>query len=66
MNRVKKDQCKPKSTTPVPGNSQTRTVRGSGFTYTEDRQPTDKSVPLENADQEDIVQLPDLGKKNRP
>jgi hypothetical protein len=66
MNRANKDQRKLESTTPVPGNLQTKTVRGSGFTYTEDRQPTDKSVPLENADQKDIVQLPDLGKKNRP
>jgi hypothetical protein len=43
-----------------------KTVRGSGFTYTEAEKRTDQSVPVENADQTDIVKLPDLGQKNRP
>ncbi|WP_256007241.1 hypothetical protein [Pedobacter deserti] len=42
------------------------TVRGSGFTYDEDKGRTDKSMPEESADEDTIVNLPDLGKKNRP
>jgi len=43
-----------------------KTVRGSGYTYTEKQEPTDKSIPLNEADEEDIVRLPNLGRKNRP
>jgi hypothetical protein len=43
-----------------------KTVRGSGFTYTEAEKRTDQSVPVESADKQDIVKLPDLGQKNRP
>lgn len=43
-----------------------KTIRGSGFTYTEEKERTDRSIPLKDADREDIVKLPDLGKKNRP
>ena len=42
------------------------TVRGSGFTYTEKVERTDKSVPVSEVNKEDIVPLPDLGQKNRP
>lgn len=43
-----------------------KTVRGSGFTYSEEQLRTDLSIPIEKVDQEDIVPLPELGKKNRP
>ena len=43
-----------------------KTVRGSGFTYAEAEKRTDRSVPVESTDQQDIVKLPDLGQKNRP
>lgn len=43
-----------------------KTVRGSGFTYTEKKERTDKSIPISEVNDEEIVQLPDLGKKNRP
>jgi hypothetical protein len=42
------------------------TVRGSGFTYNEKKEPTDKSVPRNEVEEEQIVQLPDLGQRNRP
>jgi len=42
------------------------TVRGSGYTYTEKQEPTDKSIPLNEADEEEVVRLPNLGQKNRP
>lgn len=45
---------------------QIETVRGSGFTYTEEEQPTDRSVPITQADELEIVPLPDLGMPNRP
>jgi len=41
-------------------------IRGSGFTYYEDEQRTDKSIPIEDAGQDKIVRLPELGKKYRP
>lgn len=43
-----------------------KTVRGSGYTYTEKQERTDKSIPLSEAEEEQIVQLPNLGQKNRP
>jgi hypothetical protein len=42
------------------------TVRGSGYTYDENSEPTDQSIPMDEADTEKIVELPDLGKPNRP
>ena len=42
------------------------TVRGSGFTYNENEERTDKSVPREKVEEEQVVQLPDLGQQNRP
>ena len=42
------------------------TVRGSGFTYNEKEERTDKSIPINKGKEEQIVQLPDLGKQNRP
>ncbi|HKG06406.1 MAG TPA: hypothetical protein VKB19_08110 [Pedobacter sp.] len=42
------------------------TVRGSGFTYSENQEPTDKSIPIAQAEQSEIVPLPNLGQKNRP
>ncbi|CAH0276527.1 hypothetical protein SRABI27_03648 [Pedobacter sp. Bi27] len=42
------------------------TVRGSGFTYNEKEERTDKSVPREKIEEEQVVQLPDLGQQNRP
>ncbi|CAH0127226.1 MULTISPECIES: hypothetical protein [unclassified Pedobacter] len=42
------------------------TVRGSGFTYNEKEERTDKSVPREKVEEEQVVQLPDLGQQNRP
>jgi hypothetical protein len=42
------------------------TVRGSGFTYDESRDHTDESIPIEKAQNDEIVELPDLGKPNRP
>ena len=41
------------------------TVRGSGFTYDEDENHTDESIPLDQAKEQEIVELPDLGKPNR-
>ena len=42
------------------------TVRGSGFTYNEKEERTDKSVPRNEVEEEQVVQLPGLGKQNRP
>jgi len=49
----------------IPGN-QEETVRGSGFTYTEREERTDKSVPRSEVKEEKIVELPNLGQQNRP
>lgn len=46
--------------------NQEETVRGSGYTYTEKEERTDKSVPRSEVEEEQIVQLPDLGQQNRP
>jgi len=43
-----------------------KTVRGSGFSYDEAIRPTDQSVPLTDEEEQDIVELPELGKRNRP
>ena len=42
------------------------TVRGSGFTYNEKEERTDKSIPRNEVDEEQVVQLPGLGQQNRP
>jgi hypothetical protein len=42
------------------------TVRGSGFTYNEKEERTDKSIHKNKGEEEQIVQLPDLGQQNRP
>jgi hypothetical protein len=42
------------------------TVRGSGYTYNEKAERTDKSIPRNKVDDEEVVQLPDLGQPNRP
>lgn len=50
-------------------NSKTKenpTVRGSGFTYTENRKRTDVSVSVNEVKEDEVVQLPDMGLKNRP
>lgn len=47
-------------------NKSTQTVRGSGFTYMEEKEPSDKSQPIDQVDKEQIIKLPELGKKNRP
>jgi hypothetical protein len=47
-------------------NKKGETVIGSGFSYDEDELPTDEPIPIEKAKLEDIVELPDLGKPNRP
>jgi hypothetical protein len=44
---------------------QDTTVRGSGFTYDENSGPTDQSIPLDKADTQKVIELPDLGKPNR-
>lgn len=41
-------------------------VRGSGFTYDEDKGRTDQSIPLDDSNTADVSKLPDLGKRNRP
>jgi hypothetical protein len=41
-------------------------VRGSGFTYDEEKGRTDKSIPESQSDDDEKVKLPDLGQKNRP
>jgi hypothetical protein len=47
-------------------NQQDTTVRGSGYTYDENKGQTDQSIPLDEADTDNIVILPNLGKPNRP
>lgn len=42
------------------------TVRGSGFTYDENEERTDKRIPRNKVDEEQVVELPDLGQQNRP
>lgn len=42
------------------------TVIGSGFTYDENEHPTDESEPASQVADEEIVDLPDLGKPDRP
>ena len=42
------------------------TVIGSGFTYNEAEQPSDQSLPVDQVNDQDIVNLPDLGQPNRP
>lgn len=46
--------------------NQEETVRGSGYTYTEKEERTDKSVPRNQVDEEQVVKLPNLGQENRP
>ena len=56
----------------LPGNldirerRQRKSVRGSGFTYDEDLEQTDHSIPVTDEESPDIVKLPDLGRPNRP
>jgi len=38
-----------------------KTVRGSGFTYDENKENTDKSLPINQAEQDEVVKLPKLG-----
>jgi hypothetical protein len=38
-----------------------KTVRGSGYTYTEKQERSDVSTPIEQVPKDDIVVLPDLG-----
>lgn len=42
------------------------TVTGSGFSYDEEKQHSDESKPATMVDQQEIVELPDLGQPNRP
>lgn len=42
------------------------TVIGSGFSYDEAEHPTDESEPASQVDVEEIIDLPDLGKPDRP
>lgn len=46
--------------------TEVKTVRGSGFTYSEATEPTDLSLPVDHVAVEEIVPLPDLGEPNRP
>jgi hypothetical protein len=66
MKSINKKQPTNKIAANKPADINDRTVRGSGFTYTENQHPTDKSIPIEKAKEQDIVKLPDLGQKNRP
>ncbi|MEJ7559128.1 MAG: hypothetical protein WKF66_12530 [Pedobacter sp.] len=43
-----------------------KTVRGSGFTYDEEQNHTDESIPLEQVQEVEVVKLPDLGMPTRP
>lgn len=43
-----------------------QTVIGSGFSYDEEQTHTDESKLAREADNEEIIELPDLGKPNRP
>lgn len=54
------------NTKPSAENTNPVKVRGSGFSYDEEKKHTDESVPLKKAEGEDIVELPDLGNPNRP
>ncbi|HEX8608353.1 MAG TPA: hypothetical protein VF679_06925 [Pedobacter sp.] len=56
------------STNPQKGTQMpAKTVRGSGFTYDEEKNHTDESIPLDQVEEEaEIVKLPDLGMPNRP
>ena len=49
-----------------PGSKRQKTVRGSGFTYDEDKGRTDQSIPLSDSETAELIKLPDLGKRNRP
>lgn len=42
------------------------TVIGSGFSYDEAERPSDESLPVDQVNDQDIVNLPDLGQLNRP
>lgn len=42
------------------------TVIGSGFSYDEATQPSDESLPVDQVNDQDIVDLPDLGDPDRP
>jgi hypothetical protein len=42
--------------------SKVKSVRGSGYTYDEGRERTDKSVKLTEVELNHVVKLPDLGK----
>ncbi|KQR65320.1 hypothetical protein [Pedobacter sp. Leaf176] len=64
MNTSDKKEKSAKNSEPKVGSK--KTVRGSGYTYTEKQERTDKSIPLSEAEEEQIVQLPNLGQKNRP
>jgi hypothetical protein len=48
------------------GSKRQKTVRGSGFTYDEDKGRTDQSIPLSDSETAELNKLPDLGKRNRP
>jgi len=45
--------------------SKPKSVRGSGYTYDEGKQQTDKSVEIKKTEEDQVVQLPDLGKPER-
>ena len=46
--------------------NQEETVRGSGFSYCEKEERTDKSIPRDEVEEEQVVKLPNLGLQNRP
>ncbi len=50
----------------VHGEGKEKSVIGSGFTYDEAKHASDESEPINQVDDEDVVELPDLGKPNRP
>ncbi|WP_343524203.1 hypothetical protein [Pedobacter sp.] len=41
-------------------------LRGSGYTYDEKAEPSDKSSPLGQDNADEALVLPPLGQKNRP
>lgn len=41
-------------------------VRGSGFTYDEEKERTDQTIPLDDKNASEVNELPNLGKRNRP
>lgn len=47
------------------GDVTSQKIRGSGYTYDEEQQPTDQAVPG-GPDDDGVVKLPDLGRPNRP